>query len=53
MMDKKELNVMQLDTVAGGNWLSEIGDFFEDAGDVIVNDVEDAAQSWADLFNSL
>ena len=53
MMDKKELNVMQLDTVAGGNWLSEIGDFFEDAGDVIVNEVEDAAQSWADLFNSL
>ena len=29
MMDKKELNVTQLDTVAGGNWLNEIGDFLK------------------------
>lgn len=30
MLDKKELNVMELNNVSGGNWLNEVGDFFED-----------------------
>ena len=51
MMDKKELNVMQLDTVAGGNWLSEIGDFFEDAADEVGDVVKDIAEPAAKIFN--
>jgi len=51
MMDKKELNVMQLDTVAGGNWLSEIGDFFEDAADEVVDVVKDIAEPAAKIYN--
>ena len=53
MMDKKELNVMQLDTVAGGNWLSEIGDFFEDAADEVGDFFEDAADEVVDVVKDI
>lgn len=48
MLDKKELNVMELNTVAGGNIFDEIGDFFEDAADAVVDGVEDAVDAVGD-----
>ena len=30
MMDKKELNMMEMDMVAGGSWLDDLIDFGQD-----------------------
>ena len=44
MMDKKELNLMELDTVAGGN-------FFGDLLDEVENVVEDVWDGVKDVTN--
>ena len=54
MMEKKELNVVELDMVAGGSFWDDIGDFFEDAADEVVDVVtdgaEDIAKPMAEIF---
>ena len=51
MMEKKELNVMELDMVAGGSFWDDVGDFFEDAADEVVDVVKDVAEPAAEIFN--
>ena len=41
MMDKKELNMMELDTVAGGSWVGDVVDFVEDTAKDAWNGVKD------------
>jgi hypothetical protein len=41
MMDKKELNMMELDTVAGGSWVGDVVDFVEDTAKDVWDGVED------------
>ena len=40
-MDKKELNMMELDTVAGGSWVGDVVDFVEDTAKDVWDGVED------------
>ena len=51
MMNKKELNVMELDMVAGGSFWDDVGDFFEDAAGEVVDVVKDVAEPAAEIFN--
>ena len=41
MMDKKELSLMELGTVAGGNIFDDIGDFFEDTAKEVWDGIKD------------
>ena len=41
MMDKKELNMMEMDMVAGGSWVGDVVDFVEDTAKDVWNGVED------------
>ena len=41
MMDKKELNMMEMDMVAGGSWIGDVVDFVEDTAKDVWNGVED------------
>ena len=41
MMDKKELSLMELDTVAGGSWVGDVVDFVEDTAKEVWDDVKD------------
>ena len=53
MMEKKELNVMELDMVAGGSFWDDIGDFFEDAADEVGDFFEDAADEVVDVVKDV
>ena len=41
MMDKKELSLMELDTVAGGSWVGDVVDFVEDTAKDVWDGVKD------------
>ena len=41
MMDKKELNMMERDMVAGGSWIGDVVDFVEDTAKDVWNGVKD------------
>ena len=41
MMDKKELNMMEMNMVAGGSWIGDVVDFVEDTAKDVWNGVED------------
>ena len=41
MMDKKELNMMEMNMVAGGSWIGDVVDFVEDTAKDVWNGVKD------------
>ena len=41
MMDKKELNMMEMDMVAGGSWVGDVVDFVEDTAKDVWDGVKD------------
>ena len=41
MMDKKELNMMEMDMVAGGSWIGDVVDFVEDTAKDVWDGVKD------------
>ena len=41
MMDKKELNMMEMNMVAGGSWIGDVVDFVEDTAKDVWDGVKD------------
>ena len=50
MLAGRKLNELELERVAGGSFWDDIGDFFEDAVDPIMDVAEEAAEVATELW---
>ena len=49
MMDKRELNMMELDMVPGGSWIGDVVDFVEDVAEDVWDGSKDVVNEVVDV----